>query len=186
MHREWYTDYLKRYQKSLFQTDVFEECVAFRELALQVKAADTKMMFAGNGASAAISSHAAGDFTKQGGVRSMTFHDPDLFTMMANDYGYEHWVAKSIEAFAQPGDVAVLISSSGRSPNIVNAALSAKARQLKLVTFSGFQADNPLKQLGDVNFWLESSAYNIIENTHMIWITIVIDMIIGSAEYTVS
>ena len=183
--RSWYDDYMARYTKAL-ATDVYDLSIAFRDLALETKANGGKMMFAGNGASAAISSHGAGDFTKQGGVPSITFHDPDLFTMMANDYGYENWVAKSIEALHGPNDVAVLISSSGTSKNIVNAATRAKELGLKVVTFSGFNDENPLCKIGDINFVLESRAYNIIENTHMIWIATVIDMIVGQAEYSVS
>ena len=96
------------------------------------------------------------------------------------------WVAKAIESYALVGDVVVLISSSGRSKNLVNAAIKAKERGLTVVTFTGFSTDNPLKLNGDINFWLDSKAYNIIECTHMIWVTTVVDMIIGKAEYTVS
>ena len=79
----------------------------------------------------------------------------------------------------------ILISSSGSSKNIVKAAQTAKKLNLKVVTFTGFSENNPLKSIGNLNFWLPSKAYNIIENTHSIWITSVIDMIIGSAEYDV-
>jgi D-sedoheptulose 7-phosphate isomerase len=143
-------------------------------------------LLAGNGASAAIVSHAATDFTKQAGVRSQCFTDSSLITAFANDYGYENWVAKAIEFYFIEGDAVILISSSGRSKNIVNAAKLAKEKGLKVITFTGFESNNPLKLLGDVNFWLDSKAYNVIECTHMIWITTVVDMIIGKAEYNVS
>lgn len=144
------------------------------------------MFFAGNGASAAIASHAAVDFTKQAGVRASTFNEADLITCFANDYGYDRWMAKAVEFYAKPGDAIVLISCSGKSPSVVNAADAAKTMGHKVVTFTGFAADNPLKMRGDVNFWLDSRAYNIIECVHMIWITTVVDLIIGKAEYTVS
>ena len=96
------------------------------------------------------------------------------------------WVAKAIESYFVKGDIVVLISSSGKSKNLVNAAIRAKELGLTVVTFTGFSIDNPLKSVGDINFWLNSKAYNIIECTHMIWITTVVDMIIGKAEYTVS
>ena len=54
-----------------------------------------------------------------------------------------------------------------------------------MVTFTGFLPDNPLKSLGDLNFWVDSSAYNIIENTHQIWLLTVCDLLIGKAEYKV-
>ena len=49
---------------------------------------------------------------------------------------------------------------------------------LNLVTLSGFRGDNPLRNMGDVNLWVESSAYNIIEMTHHIWLLAIIDYII--------
>jgi phosphoheptose isomerase len=67
--------------------------------------------------------------------------------------------------------------------NIVNAAKRAKELDLKVVTFSGFDSSNKLKSIGDLNFWVNSKAYNIIEMTHHIWILAVVDLIIGSAEY---
>ena len=184
--RDWYEDYFARYREALFSHDVFNECIALRDLAINVRTNGGKLMIAGNGASAAIASHVAGDFTKQAKVPAMTFHDPDLITMMANDYGYENWVSESVQAYAQPNDALILISSSGRSPNIVNAAARGKDLGLPVVAFSGFAANNPLAQSSTLSFWLDSKAYNIIENTHSIWLTTVIDMCIGQAEYSVS
>jgi D-sedoheptulose 7-phosphate isomerase len=183
---EWLADYLARYQKSIFETDVTKEIIAFKELCLQVKQNVAQLIIAGNGASASIASHACTDFTKQGGVRAMCFNEANLITAFANDYGYEKWVEKAVGFYAKPGDVIVLISSSGRSANLVNAAAFAKEKGMKVVTFTGFAPDNPLKTLGDINFWMDSRAYNIIECTHMIWITAVVDLILGKAEYSVS
>ena len=57
---------------------------------------------------------------------------------------------------------------------------------INVVTFTGFDLNNPLKKLGDVNFWIDSKAYNIVEMTHQIWLLSVVDSIIGSAEYSAS
>ena len=80
----------------------------------------------------------------------------------------------------------MLTSVSGESPSIVNAAITAKALGLKVVTFTGRNEKNSLKSLGDINFWVDSDAYNIVECIHMIWVTTVIDAIIGHAVYEVS
>ena len=77
-------------------------------------------------------------------------------------------------------------SVSGTSPNIVKAAEYAKSRGLQLVTFTGKSENNPLKALGDINFWMDSSAYNVVEAVHMMWLTTVVDMLVGQAEYSVS
>lgn len=183
--RSFLKDYFAEYEKLAFSEDNYENLIAFKELALAVKHENKKMMFAGNGASAAISAHGAVDFTKQGGVRGITFNEADLITCFANDYGYDMWMAKAVEFYADQGDVVVLTSVSGTSPSVVEAAKLAKAKGLKVVTFTGKTPDNALRQLGDINFWVDSSAYNIVEGIHMMWLTTVVDLVIGKAEYSV-
>ena len=124
------------------------------------------------------------DFTKQSGIRTVNFNEADLITCFANDYGYENWVAKAVEFYGDQGDMVILISSSGSSKNMVNAAKKAKKLGMPVITFTGFKADNPLKQIGDLNFWLDSRAYNIVENTHQIWLLMICDLIIGKVEYS--
>ena len=175
--------YFQQYRDLLVNDEVKARIADFAALALEVRAAKGKMMFAGNGASASISEHGAVDFTKQGGVRAVTFHDPNLMTCFANDFGYDHWVAKALEHYADPGDAVVLISTSGRSPSVVNAAHTARRMGLKVVAFTGRDADNPLKAAADLNFWVPSNAYNVVENLHSIWLTATIDYLIGKAEY---
>jgi D-sedoheptulose 7-phosphate isomerase len=182
---EFFDDYFARYRRSLFETDVRPELLAFRDLCLEIKRRDGKLMFAGNGASASIASHAAVDFTKQAKVRALAFNDHNLITAFSNDYGYENWVAEAVKAYGKTGDAVVLISSSGKSPNIVSAALAAKDLGLKVVTFSGFEKNNPLSTVGDINLWVESRAYNIIEAVHGVWMFAVVDLLVGSAEYGV-
>ena len=70
-----------------------------------------KIILAGNGASAAISSHLAIDFTKAAGVRAVTFNESSLLTCFSNDFGYENWVKKTLEYHADKGDLIILISS---------------------------------------------------------------------------
>jgi len=177
-------DYLNRYQKSLFESNVSKQMIELKQKLLEIKKNDKKVIIAGNGGSAAIASHVAVDFTKQGGIRTVNFNEPDLITCFANDYGYEHWVAKAIEFYGDQGDMAILISSSGNSLNMVNAAKTAKALGIAVIAFTGFNSDNTLKQEGDLNFWLDSRAYNIVENIHQIWLLMVCDLIIGQVEYS--
>lgn len=177
--------YFDEYKKLAFDKSIYSELTKFKELALSVRATNNKMMFAGNGASAAISAHGAVDFTKQGGVRGITFNEADLITCFANDYGYDLWMAKAVELYGDKGDVVVLTSVSGTSPSVVEAAKMAREKGYKVVTFTGKSPDNALRQLGDINFWVDSSAYNIVEGIHMMWMTAVVDLVIGKAEYSV-
>lgn len=181
----WLNEYFSRFTPA-FDPAIYKKLIAFRDLAAEVRNRNAKLIFAGNGASASISSHGRVDFTKQGMVRSLDFNEPNLITAYSNDYGYENWVARALESFAEDGDVCVFTSVSGTSPNIVKAAEYAKSRGLQLVTFTGKLETNPLKALGDINFWMDSSAYNIVEAVHMMWLTTVVDMLVGQAEYSVS
>jgi D-sedoheptulose 7-phosphate isomerase len=181
----WLDDYFARYRRTIF-AQVRAKLTAFYELAIAVRDRKRKLMFAGNGASASIASHGAVDFTKQGRVRGIDFNEPNLITAFANDYGFAAYLAKAIEFYADDGDGLVLISVSGRSANVVEAARYAKSRGIAVVSFTGSEADNPLRSVSDIGFWVDSRAYNVVECTHMIWLTTVIDMLVGVAEYKVS
>lgn len=182
-HKDFLSGYFDTYRELLISDAVMDTIADYAELARGVKAQGGKMMFAGNGASASIAEHGAVDFTKQGGVRGVTFHDPNLMTCFANDFGYDHWMAKAVEHYADASDAVVLISCSGESPSVVNAALTARKMGLKVVTFTGRDPGNALKAQGDVNFHVPSHAYNVVENLHAIWLTATIDLIIGKSEY---
>lgn len=175
--------YFDEYRRLAFVPEVVPLIEQFRDLAAKVRDRGGKQMFAGNGASASASEHGAVDFTKQGKVRSTTFHDPNLITCFANDFGYDHWIAKAIEHHAKPEDVVVLISVSGTSPSVVNAARYARDIGLPVVSFSGRNPDNPLRELSDIGFFVPSHAYNVVECIHCIWITATIDLLIGNPVY---
>ena len=149
---------------------------------LEVSRNKKKLIVIGNGGSAAMASHVAVDFIKAGGIRAINFNEADLITCLANDYGHENWMSKAIEFYADPNDLVILISSSGKSPNILNAAIQCKNMGLTLVTLSGFEQENPLRQLGDLNLWVDSKSYNIVEMTHHIWLLAVLDYLIASGQ----
>ena len=180
---DWLKNYFNQYQGYLLNEDIYQKLIQFKELCLSTSQNGKKIIFAGNGGSAAMASHCAVDLTKNAGVRAINFNEADLITCFANDFGYEKWVEKSIEFYGESGDLAVLISSSGNSMNMVNAAKRAKGMSIKTVTFTGFDKSNKLKKEGELNFWIDSKAYNIVEMMHHIWILAVVDLIIGSAEY---
>jgi len=183
---DWLSDYFTRYAQALQADGLEAKLVAFHDLAVATREAGGKLMFAGNGASASIASHARVDFTKQGRVQAIDFNEPNLITCLANDFGFENFMAKAVEFYANPGDVLVLISVSGKSPNAVKAAQYARARGLKIVSFTGSAPDNPLRNLSDIDFWLDSRAYNVVECVHMVWLMTVVDMLVGKAEYAVA
>jgi D-sedoheptulose 7-phosphate isomerase len=153
-----------------------------KNLILSAHEKGGKVIIAGNGGSAAMASHVSVDLTKNSRVRSVNFNEADLITCFSNDYGYEHWIEKAIEFYAQSNDIVILISSSGRSPNMIQAARKSKEMGLPLITLTGFNADNPLRKTGKINFWVDSQSYNVVEMTHHVWLLAIADRIIEQVK----
>lgn len=141
----------------------------------QIKADQQKVILIGNGGSAAIASHQAVDLCRNAGISALTFNDPSLITCLANDFGYEHVFEKAISIHAEPGDLLIAISSSGASPNILNGVTEARRQLCKIVSFSGFDPENSLGKMGDLNFFVNSSSYGVVETAHLIIVHSVVD-----------
>jgi D-sedoheptulose 7-phosphate isomerase len=150
-----------------------------REAARSAHAAGNTITFIGNGGSAAIASHLAVDFSKNGGMRARALNDGAALTCLGNDFGYEHVFAKQIEWHARAGDVVVAISSSGGSANILNAVEAARGRDCTVATFSGFREDNELRRAGDVNFYVRSDQYGFVEVAHLALCHAILDLDMG-------
>ena len=129
--------------------------------------AGCKLMFVGNGGSATTASHMATDYNKNGNLRTLSLNDSSMLTCLANDYSFADVFAKQIEFHARTGDLLVAISSSGKSPNILNAARTARTLGCAILTMSGFATDNPLRREGDMNVYLPSDFYGIVEIGHL-------------------
>lgn len=142
-------------------------------------AAGRKVIFIGNGASAAIASHQAVDYWKNGGIRAVAFNDASLLTCISNDFGYPQVFEKPIEMFADAGDVLMAISSSGRSENILRGAEAAERVGCRVVTLSGLRPDNPLRHRGELNFYVPSDSYGYVEITHLAICHCIVDTIIA-------
>ena len=163
---------------------IVEKIINAKNTLIQAKINNAKIMIFGNGGSAAIASHVSVDLTKNANIRSVNFNEADLITCFANDYGYERWIEKVLDFYADDKDVLILISSSGKSPNMINACKAARNKKMsKIITFTGHDKNNPLSKLGDINFWINSKAYNFVENLHQVWLLTVVDLIIGKREY---
>jgi D-sedoheptulose 7-phosphate isomerase len=129
----------------------------------------------GNGGSAAIASHTATDLCKNAGLRARALNDASALTCIANDYGYEEVFAKQIGWYGRGDDLLIVISSSGKSHNILGAAYAARDVGISVVTFSGFEADNPLRKLGELNFYVPSNCYGFVEMAHQLFLHALID-----------
>ena len=136
------------------------------ESILSVGTDPGKVMVIGNGGSAAIASHMQNDLCKAVGLRAMVFSEVPLLTALTNDHGYQCVFERPVELWADAGDLIIAISSSGQSQNILRAVQAATAQGYRVITLSGFSADNPLRCLGDVNFYIPSLDYGYVESAH--------------------
>jgi D-sedoheptulose 7-phosphate isomerase len=184
--KEFFTSYLNDFS-DLVKPDkkTINHLLKVADLLKDVHRQNKKVLIFGNGGSAAISSHFSVDLTKNAGLRCVNFNEADLITCFANDYGFERWVEKAVDFYGDEGDLLIVISSSGSSKNMLNGVKAARNGNFQaVVTLSGFAENNPLSQLGDINLWINSRAYNFVENIHQIWLLAIVDLIIGNREYS--
>ena len=167
-----YTDSISELLKNV-DTNLINASV---NLIANTKKNKNKIYIVGNGGSSSIASHVSVDFTKVAKINCSTFNNANLITCFANDYKYENWVVEAIKAYSLEQDLFILISSSGTSKNIVNAAQYCKQKKINLITLSGFKKNNPLSQSGNINFHVESEEYNYIEMTHHIILLSIVDI----------
>jgi len=185
-NNKFLTSYLNDFS-DLVKSDkgIIDQLLEFAALLNEVHTQKKKVLIFGNGGSAAMASHFSVDLTKNAGLRCINCNEADLITCLANDYGFERWVEKAVDFYGDAGDLLIVISSSGSSKNMLNGVKAARNGNFKaVVTLSGFAEHNPLRQLGDINLWINSRAYNFVENIHQIWLLAIVDLIIGSREYS--
>ena len=117
------------------------------------------------------------DLTNNSNVRCLSYNDPAIITCYSNDFKYENWVSRAITKYGRKDDILILISSSGKSKNMVNGIKAAKIKKFKkIITFTGFEKQNYLSKNSDINFWINSNQYNIIENSHQFYLLMIVDL----------
>ena len=176
-------DFNKKIIDSLNDDLNIEKFLLLKKYLINIKNKKNTVFLIGNGGSASIASHISIDLSKLNKIQTRTFNDPSWITCLSNDYGHKFWVSKALELSVKKNDLIILISSSGKSENMIEAAKFAHKNKNKIVTFTGFNGVNKLSKLGNLNFIVDSKSYNIIENIHQIWLTMMIDLIYGSREY---
>jgi D-sedoheptulose 7-phosphate isomerase len=130
-----------------------------------------KLLFAGNGGSAADAQHWAGElvsrfyYDRPGLPAIALTTDTSILTAIGNDYGYDYVFARQVEALGQEGDVLLAISTSGNSRNIVRAIEAAREKQMKVIGFTG-QAGGQMADLCDLCFRVPSSETPRIQEGH--------------------
>lgn len=126
-----------------------------------------RLFFVGNGGSAAVASHMAIDYMKAGGFATFGPGDAAQMSCIGNDLGFHSVYSLPIERHGQLGDVLFAISSSGMSEDILDAVSTARRKMMNVVTLSGFGEGNFLRKKGQVNFYVPSNQYGVVEIAHL-------------------
>lgn len=138
----------------------------WHEMTLRLREQKGTIYLVGNGASASMASHMAADLAKNGQLHTEVFSDLSLITAVANDMGYSHVFAEPLRRRVREGDMLVAISSSGRSPNVLEAVEVARAAKCTVIGLSAMDADNPLRAAGGVSIYVPAMTYGFAETAH--------------------
>jgi len=140
------------------------------------------LFFAGNGGSAADAQHLATEYvvryqTTRPAMRAIALTtDTSLLTACANDLGFDEVFSRQVEALAEPGDLLILHSTSGESPNVIRAAQAAKARGVTVVAFLGKNGGH-LKELADVALVIPADDTARIQELHLAIEHVICDLV---------
>jgi D-sedoheptulose 7-phosphate isomerase len=168
-------DYLREFTELLRLVDL-DAVERVAECLRQVRDADGTVYVAGNGGSAATASHWANDLGKATKASSRAFmrvmclsDNVSWLTALANDEGYDRVFSGQLENFAGPGDLFVVISASGNSPNLIEAVELARERGVVTIGLVGFDG-GALKGLVDECLWLptDDGQYGLVESGHSV------------------
>ena len=147
----------------------------FHAFLMQTAEKDGTVFTIGNGGSAGIASHFAIDLLNALTIPAQTLYDSNAMTCISNDYGYEQVFSRPLDLLLKSNDLLVCISSSGNSQNILNGAAIARTKGVPIITLSGFEPHNPLRTLGDLNFYLPIIDYGLVEMGHFFLLHTIID-----------
>ena len=141
-----------------------------------------EIILIGNGASCAIASHMAVDYTKQLKKKAFAFTDATRLTCYVNDYGSNKVYSQFIKEFATPGEtLVVLISSSGNSKNIILAANRCEVNEISWIALSGKDHHNKLHSTvyrhRKLNVWVNSQDYGVVECVHQILLHSIMEVV---------
>jgi D-sedoheptulose 7-phosphate isomerase len=167
------SEYISAFEKILetLDLDAIERLV---QRLRKVRDDGGTVYIAGNGGSAATATHWVNDLgkaTKRSGQRSMRVmslaDNSSWLTALGNDEGYERVFSGQLENFARAGDVLILISASGNSPNLVDAAECARSHGVAVFALLGFDG-GALRTLADDGVWVETDVgeYGLTETAH--------------------
>lgn len=167
-------NYAERTANDLLRSD-FDILAEIALKILAAKKSGNRIFIAGNGGSAATASHMANDLLKgtrrfgREGFRSVALCDSlPIVTCLANDFSYEDVYAIELKTYAEPGDLFIVFSGSGNSPNVVNGARTASEMGLFTIAFGG-RDGGKLKSICDLSLIAPTDSMEQLEDMHLLY-----------------
>ncbi len=166
INRNFFDKIFKEAEKVLqdFINNGFSDLQTAGEIMVQSIKNGNKIISCGNGGSMSDAMHFAEELTgkfreERKGIPAIAISDPSYLTCTSNDYGYDKVFSRFVETMGKPGDVLLAISTSGKSPNIINAAISAKEMGINVIALTG-KDGGKLKDIADVEIRVPHNGYS--------------------------
>lgn len=165
-----------------FEASAFDTVVAIAEAIVQSLRAGGTLYLCGNGGSAADAQHIAGEFVGRFRVERRALPavalstDTSVLTCIANDYDYERVFARQVEALVRPGDILWAFSTSGTSPNVLQAAEAARQKGARVIAFTG-RARSKLESRADLCLCAEATLTARSQEIHQLAYHIICDLV---------
>ena len=173
-------EYLKRLEGAV-QALPRERMNELGETLFRAYRNNKQVFLLGNGGSSSTSSHMAADLAKNTigpnmkRFRIMSLNDnPAIITALANDLGYENVFSEQLTNLVQAGDLLIVVSASGNSPNVLKAMRYARTRSAEVVGLLGFDGGEAA-ELADLALIVPSNHYGVVEDVHLIINHILVD-----------
>lgn len=157
----------------LLNNVIINQTALISQIVTDAFSSEKKVLFCGNGGSAADAQHLAAEFSgrfyfDRKALRSEALHcNSSYITAVANDYGYEHVYSRIINGIGAPGDILIGISTSGNSRNIINAFEACKTVGITTISFTG-KTGGIMKSLSDYNISVPSTCTPRIQECHIL------------------
>jgi len=172
------SNYVREFRKVInFNEKRNEEILSIYKTIISLQTQNSVHIF-GNGGSASIASHFSMDLTNNSTIKCFNYNDPAIISCYSNDFGFENWISRAISKYGRRNDVLILISSSGKSKNMIKGIKEARKKRFKkIITFTGFDKKNSMTKNSDINLWVDCKKYNMIENAHQFYLLMIVDLI---------
>ena len=159
-------------KRMLTDENIINSIITFAKVSIKAYSNSKKLLFAGNGGSAADAQHLAGElvsrfyFDRPGLSAIALTTDTSILTAIGNDYGFDRIFSRQIESNGEEGDILVAISTSGNSPNILNALKTCKEKGIITLGLTG-GTGGAMKELCDHVIVVPSNETPVIQESHI-------------------